>query len=89
MDILAAARGNLRLVWGTGKSGTFKTAHTGRVELSYFEGQKVREREITAKTEAVAKLFGVCGRVEFERGVSFRPIVTGSVKTLNPLSTSQ
>lgn len=68
MGILAAARGNLRLVWGTGKSGTFKTPHTGRVELSYFEGQKAREREITVKTEAVAKLFAVCGWVEFERG---------------------
>ena len=61
MGILAAARGNLRLVWGTGKSDTFKTPHTGRVELSYFEGQNAREREITVKTEAVAKLFAVCG----------------------------
>ena len=38
-DILATARGNLQeLAIGRRREGTFKTPHSRRAELSYFEG---------------------------------------------------
>lgn len=51
--LLATARGNLRLVFRGWREGTFKTSHSGRVELSYFEGRVVIERE-TVDVEALA-----------------------------------
>lgn len=36
------------------REGTFKTSHSGRVELSYFEGRVAIERE-TVDVEALAE----------------------------------
>jgi hypothetical protein len=51
--LLATGRGNLRLVFRGWREGTFKTSHSGRVELSYFEGRVAIERE-TVDVEALA-----------------------------------